>query len=344
LLASSVRPSSGRTLTPSGGNTQRQVNLEALVRALDVEFLGLAECLVSPGWRLELGGPLPGVRLELGSPMPAIHYCLAGTGFLRIEGQDPMPVKPHTLMVMPQGLRFQIEAAGGGAAAGPDTTLIGRDQIFPQNAIRRYTAGAGPYQMILICGYFRARYAANLELFSDLMTPIVEQFDESHHLDVRLKTALAELMSEEVGAGAMSNALLKQVLVTLLRRSLSSMNLWVERFSALSDPQIARAFADMVARPGAQHSLKSLAQTAGLSRTLFTERFTRLFGKAPMATLRDLRMRQAVALLDRGETSMDQLAEDCGYGARTSFLRAFRAAHGATPSGYLRRRRGPCGV
>jgi AraC family transcriptional activator of mtrCDE len=197
--------------------------------------------------------------------------------------------------------------------------------------------------MILICGYFRARYGANVELFSDLMTPIVEQFDESHHLDVRLKTALAELMSEEVGAGAMSNALLKQVLVTLLRRSLSSMNLWVERFSALSDPQIARAFADMVARPGAPHSLKSLAQTAGLSRTLFAERFTRLFGKAPMATLRDLRMRQAVALLNCGEMSMDQLAEDCGYSARTSFLRAFQAVHGATPSGYLKRLRDSIG-
>ncbi|PDT73439.1 AraC family transcriptional regulator [Bradyrhizobium sp. C9] len=311
---------------------QSRADLDDLVTALDVEFLGLAECLVSPGWRLELGG---------GPPMPAIHYCLTGSGLLRTAGQEPMAVKPHTLMVMPKGLLFQIEATGGDAAAGPDTTLRGRDQVFPPGAIRRYEVGRGPYQMILICGYFCARYGANVELFSDLMTPIVEQFDESHHLDVRLKTALAELITEEVGAGAMSNALLKQVLVTLLRRSLSSMNLWVERFAVLSDPQIARAFADMVARPSAPHSLKTLAQTAGLSRTLFAERFARLFGKAPMATLRDLRMRQAVALLNSGEMSMDQLAEDCGYSARTSFLRAFQAVHGTTPSAYLRRLRSP---
>ena len=313
---------------------QSRADLDELVTALHVEFLGLAECLVSPGWRLELGS----------SPMPAIHYCLAGAGGLRIAGQEPTPVKPHTLMVMPQGFRFQFEAAGGGAAAGPDTTVRGRDQVFPPGAIRRYAVGEGPYQMILICGYFSARYGTNVELFSELMTPIVEQFDESHHLDVRLKTALAELITQEVGAGAMSNALLKQVLVTLLRRSLSSMNLWVERFSALSDPQIARAFADMVARPGAPHSLKSLAQTAGLSRTLFAERFMRLFGRAPMATLRDLRMRQAVALLNCGEVSIDQIAEDCGYSARTSFLRAFQAVHGATPSGYFKRLRDQSGA
>jgi hypothetical protein len=56
-------------------------------------------------------------------------------------------------------------------------------------------------------------------------------------------------------SAAESSALLKQVIVALLRRSLGSFNSWVERFSMLRDPQISRVFAEMAAHPGAPHSI-----------------------------------------------------------------------------------------
>ena len=62
--------------------------------------------------------------------------------------------------------------------------------------------------------------------------------------------------------GAMARGLLKLVLVALLRRSLAFLNVWVERFSMLGDPQIARAFAEMAARPVAPHTVQSLSQLA----------------------------------------------------------------------------------
>jgi hypothetical protein len=55
-----------------------------------------------------------------------------------------------------------------------------------------------------------------------------------------------ELVSQEIGFGAMSAALLKQIIAVLLRRSISSMQSWAEGFSMLRDPQIARAFSEMV--------------------------------------------------------------------------------------------------
>jgi AraC family transcriptional activator of mtrCDE len=93
-----------------------------------------------------------------------------------------------------------------------------------------------------------------------LSSPIVERFDARDPLDHKLESALAELVSQEIGFGAMSAALLKQVIVVLLRRSISSMQSWVARFSMLRDPQIARAFSEMAAQPGRHHSLQSLAQ------------------------------------------------------------------------------------
>jgi hypothetical protein len=61
---------------------------------------------------------------------------------------------------------------------------------------------------------------------------------------------------------AMTTAILKQVLVTLVRPSLNSTSVWLERFSIRSDRQFALAFADMVARPSANHSVMAPAEKA----------------------------------------------------------------------------------
>ena len=85
----------------------------------------------------------------------------------------------------------------------------------------------------MICGFFDAKYGSAVELFGKLTGPIVERFDEEDGLDRTLKGAVAELIAQEIGSGAMSAALLKQVLVAVLRRSLHSASTWVERFAML---------------------------------------------------------------------------------------------------------------
>jgi AraC family transcriptional activator of mtrCDE len=188
--------------------------------------------------------------------------------------------------------------------------------------------------MIMICGYFKAQYGSSTGLFETLGAPIVEQFAEKDRIDEKLRSAFEELLNEEIGAGAMSAALLKQVILALLRRSLTSINTWVERFAMLSDPQVARAFATMVADPGTAHTVQSLADCAFLSRSAFMARFSSVVGHSPMLVLRDLRMRQAVAQLKAGKYSVDQVARNAGYESRSSFIRIFKKVYGVDPSGY----------
>jgi AraC family transcriptional activator of mtrCDE len=124
--------------------------------------------------------------------------------------------------------------------------------------------------------------------------------------------------------------------VTLLRRSLTSTSVLGDRFSMLRDPPIARTFSEMVNRPGAPHTIRSLAELAGLSRSSFMMRFVDLIGESPIAVLRQLRMRQAAAMLvSNDEASVDQIARNVGYSSRSSFLRAFRKVYGMDPSEYV---------
>ena len=299
-----------------------EADLDDLMRTLEVNFVTLSECLVSSGWRLSVPA----------NEMPGVHYNLAGTGLITVGDGPPIPLAPHTLITIPPRQPFRIDAPSSDARRPFTGTVETRLTTMPMiGGVRKNVAGVGEPQVMLICGYFRASYGASIDLFSPLGCPIVEQFEEGDQIDCALKAALAELVAQEVGTGAMTSALLKQVLVKLLRRSLVSASLWVERFSILGDPRLARAFSDMVARPGAAHSVQTLSQTAGLSRSIFMARFVAIFGRPPMTVLRELRMRQASLMLDAGRFSADQVARKTGYGSRTTFARAFRKTYGRDP-------------
>ena len=299
-------------------------DLSSLMSTLEVNVVSLSECLVARGYRLEMGG----------AGIPAIHYNLQGTGRMFIGDGPPIELKPHTLVVVPPNSPFRIETAPPPGMTSTLRAVDGRMQTTTRGIIRRFVAGDLEPEIILICGFFHAVYGSCTNLFGTLGGPIVEEFEETGRLESTLRVALGELVDQEIGSGAMSSALLKQVIVMILRRSLTSLNLWVERFAMLSDPQIARAFAEMAVHPGANHSVVSLAQNASLSRSVFMARFTAMTGHSPMVILRDLRMRQAAKQLSTSQMSVDQVAHSCGYDSRSSFVRAFRNAFACGPSKY----------
>jgi AraC family transcriptional activator of mtrCDE len=296
-------------------------DLESLLGTLEVSFVALSECLVSMGYSLELGG----------ANAPGIHYNLVGNGRAVFGNRDPIPLMPHTLIVVPPNSPFRIEVEGSNGFSGL-LPVKGRLQTMSSETIRRYTAGDGEPSLMLVCGYFHATYGACANLFGGLTEPIIEQFSAEDQVDTKLQAALTELVAQEIGSGAMSAALLKQVIVLLLRRSLVSMNAWVERFSVLSDPLVARAFAAMAMRPGDDHSLQSLAHLACLSRSAFVARFTTAVGKSPMQVLRELRLRQAMYQLKAGGLAIELIARNAGYASRSSFIKAFRKGYGMDPS------------
>ena len=317
-------PASKLTVAPS--------DLDKLMSGLEVEFVKLVECLVSPGWRLAMGS----------SDAPALHYALSGMGRIVVVDHPPIALMPHTLVITPPGKSFKLEAHSGNGRYGQFGTVESRSFHFAPGEIQRLVAGEHAPEIVLICGYFQASYAASIELFGTLATPLVEEFAAADQVDATLKAAMAELIAQEVGSGAMSRTLLKQVLITILRRSLVSADRWAERFAALSDPRIARAFSDMLARPGAPHTVQTLAHTSGLSRSAFMSRFTRAFGDSPMTVLRQLRMRRARSLLATNSLTLDQVASTVGYSNRSSFHRAFRKVFGElTPKGVAQQVRRP---
>jgi AraC family transcriptional activator of mtrCDE len=268
-------------------------DVDRLLSGLEVDFQQLAICHVTTGQPLS----------HCAEDGTGVHYTLSGCGKMRVGSGTPLTLAPHTLVITPQGRSQALEA---------NTTC---------------------QELVFFQGVFKASYGGSVSLFSKLPGPLIEGFTPGDRLDVLLHSALEEMMTRHVGSAAMSAALLKQVLVIVLRRALSSANLWVENFTLLRDPRIARAFSEMVARPGAPHSVDTLAVTCGMSRSAFTASFTQALGEAPMTVLRQLRMRRAKTLLSGQALSIDQVAGAVGYSSKSSFRRALRKSGCMPPAG-----------
>jgi AraC family transcriptional activator of mtrCDE len=309
------------SMIAASASKRSAADLNNLMQALEIDVVALTEILVPRGHRAEMG------MIDA----PAIHYNLKGSGRISINRGPNMPLMPHLLVIVPPNTPFSIEVDGGDGT----TRLINRDcwKRDEEGLLRVAVPNEKP-EVVQICGFFNASFGQSVGLFRDLREPVVEQFEPSDKIDGKLREAMNELLSQEVGMGAMTASLLKQVIIALARRSLKSSQSWTDRFSILADRQITRAFADMVARPGAAHTVQSLAYSASLSRSAFMARFSEIFGQSPMAILRDLRMRQAALDLTTTTTPVDVVAHNAGYESRSSFVRAFCKAYNVDPSEY----------
>jgi transcriptional regulator GlxA family with amidase domain len=100
------------------------------------------------------------------------------------------------------------------------------------------------------------------------------------------------------------------------------------------DSLVREAQDQMELEPAAAHTLASLAALTGLSTRSFGRRFRQATGSTPMDYLRDLRTREARALLLKSDLSIADVGGRCGFASSSRFSQAFRAATGLSPREY----------
>jgi AraC-like DNA-binding protein len=295
-------------------------DLDCLISSVEVMCFRLSECHLSPGWRMAFEA----------SNVPVIHYITSGVARITVGEELPVNVMSQTLVILPPGrpCRIEIAPASPSETGGFLKTMPIRWDDPGIQLLPKIVAGEQLPRLVSISGRFRATYGTSLDLFGALPNAIFERFEALDQVDEKLKAALSELSGQQVGCAAMATSLLKQVIIAVLRRSSATTDRWGREFSILKDPRIAKAFSEMVTKPGASHSVQTLSHTSGLSRSVFMSRFTEAFGNSPMMILRELRMRRARRLLDINILTIDQVAKAVGYASRSSFYRAFRTVYG----------------
>jgi AraC-like DNA-binding protein len=105
-------------------------------------------------------------------------------------------------------------------------------------------------------------------------------------------------------------------------------------------PQINTALRLIDVKPEKNWSVSSLASEVGMSRSVFAAVFRQSVGEPPMQYVTSVRITRSGQLLKSSTLSVAKIAQKVGYGSVSSFARAFKKQHGATPGAFRRSARG----
>jgi hypothetical protein len=186
-------------------------NFDRLVRTMDVQVIALSERVVAPGFALDLN--------EYATP--SFHHIREGHGRLHTPNEMPVEVGPQTLIIVPPKCPVRIEHTSS------THSEIESDQESP---------GPNPTEpaVLMLCGIFRSLYGNSSDLFDTLQVPIIEQCSKGDALALGLQLALTELIAPDVCSDVLVSTAMKQVLITLIRRSFQSPDSWARRFAVLA--------------------------------------------------------------------------------------------------------------
>ena len=203
----------------------------------------------------------------------------------------------------------------------------------------RFTAGNGSRDILLVCGTIPAAHGSALGLFDLLREPMVESFATGGALRHAFELMSLEVARPGLGTQAMTEVLMKQCLIALLRQhllrgALPSEEVGSPLAAALHHPRLARAVLAIIEDPAASHSVESLALRAGMSRASFAEHFSRTFQQGPIDFVQKVRLRVAARLLTTTDLPLKVVARSVGYAGSTPFSRAFRATYAVGPGTY----------
>lgn len=294
--------------------------IDRLLVTLAVRLRAFSVCQIQQGWQLRFSS----------FEAITIHYVLRGAGSLRVGDGPWQSFAPHSVLVVPARLSH---------ALGEPYEVVGEARAEDHCALHgdglvTFMAGDGTPDTLLVCGQISASHEGALGLFELFQSPMIETFPSDASFRGAFELMLAEVAAPSLGTQAMTELLMKQCLIVMLRRHLLGGDGASPLLRALQEPKLARAVLAVLEHPGAPYSVDSLASLAGMSRTSFAVRFSQIFGQGPMEFVQRVRLRIAARLLSATDLPVKVIAGSVGYESRSAFSRVFETTYGSTPSDF----------
>jgi len=281
-----------------------------------------------------------GTKLIEGAGRWAVRYSrvehagfglvLAGEAWLAVDGHPPLRLGEGDFVLLPAAPGFTL-------ASGLDVEPVPRDAA-PTAAQVRHGDPEGEAGFRQLGGYFRFE-PANVALLGRLL-PALIHIRAGEPAAGRLARLIALIAEEAVadrpGGGPIVDRLIEVLLVEALRFRPRGALPGSGLLAGLAEPHLARALRRLHAEPAHAWTVAELAREAGLSRSAFSERFTRTVGTPPMEYLIEWRMALAKDMLQGGGPPLEAVAAAVGYQSASAFSTAFRRQVGRPPSQFAR--------
>lgn len=253
---------------------------------------------------------------------PGFCVLLAGTCFLDADGIGLVELREGDFVLLPQTPAFTMAS---------DPKLKPRAVAPTSNNVRH---GSGRTTMRMLGGYFHFD-KANAHLLLSLLPPMIHIRREEEGAEPLRR--IVELIAREAAADRTArdlvlDRLVEVLLIEALRCESSLTDHQKGLLAGLADPALAKPLRGIHTHAARPWTVAELARTAGMSRSVFAERFVSKLGISPMQYLFEWRMALAKDLLRGDRPPLEEIAEKIGYESASAFSTAFSRLNGIPPS------------
>jgi len=268
------------------------------------------------------------------------HYAHKGGCFVRVNGEaDPVLLEQGDLIIITHGASHTL-------FCDPKTEFTARllDSVIEQSGFTGsgtlvYGEPGSNHETQLVCGHFAFDENSNHPLIDALPPYIhIKGYEEpaGRWMESTLKVIGAEAGRHQMGGDLIALKLSEIIFAQALRTYLNTDGVDKPVLAGFSDPNIARALSAFHKNLVFRWTLEDLAKIAGMSRTSFATKFTRLVCMTPGGYITHWRMQIARQALIESNTPIIEVAEDAGYQSEAAFSRVFKKHFRSPPATYRR--------
>lgn len=279
-----------------------------------------------------------GVRVPAFSNVARFHMVIRGDCWVRVEGTDePIHLATGDLIVIPHGASHILSDTRDQPPKQLDEVLD-RSGYRGDGALIYGGADEGPACKIF-CGHFEFEQGAMHPVLSSLPASIHlpnTQTMNAEWLESVMRFVSAEVLGEKAGADAIVHRLTEIIFIQVVRAFVDRSGEAAGCLAGVLDPNLSRTLSAVHTAPAEPWTVDAMASEAGMSRTLFAERFTSLMGMTPHGYVTQWRMQLARRQLLESDDAIIEIAEATGYGSEAAFARAFKRQFDIAPARFRR--------
>ena len=269
-------------------------------------------------------------------PSATLHYILAGQGKVLLPNRQQISVSRGSLVLVPAMHSHTLRSFGDGGDLFPDCNpaiLNLAAHVMKANDTEQNS------QLVALCTHITVGISGIRDVVDLVREPIVENIASNGTMQTSLQAIIQEISNPGLGSNAMIRALLLQCMIEILRRRLMAKDRALDWMSALENNHVWKALGLMLDAPGDPHTVESLANAVGMSRSTFAKHFGEAYGSGPMELLRNLRVKRAATLLEETTMPVKRIAEIVGFRSRSAFTRMFESSVGLSPQQFRKDQR-----